>query len=862
MSPNELRPEGPLDPYRMRQAPAAAPEPHKPAKPPRKPRRWGLLRFAVVLGAGLLVAGGVGGYGFYRVIVQDLPDYRWLADYEPPQMSRIYAADSRLMAELATERRVFIPIEAIPRRLQQAFVSAEDQRFWDHHGVDPIGIIRAGLTALEQMGSGRRMGGASTITQQVAKNMLVGADRTFARKVREAILAVRIEQTLSKERILEIYLNEIFLGQQAYGVAAAAQNYFGKSLDELTLAEMAFLAIRPKAPNNYNPARFAEAARARRDWVLDRMVEDGAVTAAEALAAKAEPVVARPQRRPDMVAVGQHFSEDVRRELVQRFGAEPTTMGGLVVRTSLEPPLQAAAERALRDGLTGYDRRRGGWRGGVTRIAAGPTEWMPALEAVARPPGMAAEWRLAVTLEVRDREARLGWLERPDPRGAAVARTGTLGMEELAWARAIIPPPPGPAGAAQLATQGTRLGAAPRRMADVLEVGDVVMVELAPVPPAQAALVNRPVRVSLRQMPVAEGAIVALDPNTGRVLAMVGGYSFERSWFNRASQAMRQPGSSFKPFVYITALSMGIPPNQMLVDEPVEIATPQGLWRPSNYSGGARGAVTMRQAMEASLNMVTVRLAQHVGMERISQTVADFGVIPNMPRYLAMSLGAGETTPMRMAAGYASFVNGGRQVQPTLIDSVQDRRGRVIWRADARACEPACDSSPAAGPPALAGERRQVVDPIAAYQMVSLLQGVVQRGTGTRAVIGINRPVAGKTGTTDDYRDNWFVGFTPDIVIAVWLGYDDSRSLGSNEAGGSNAAPIFRDVLQAALGDSPAVPFRAPPGVALVRIQVGNASILEAFRPDGDMTGRRRLGGGAGGGENAAGLDRGLGGLY
>ena len=862
MSPNELRPEGPLYPYRMRQAPAAAPEPHKPAKPPPKPRRWGLLRFAVVLGAGLLVAGGVGGYGFYRVIVQDLPDYRWLADYEPPQMSRIYAADSRLMAELATERRVFIPIEAIPRRLQQAFVSAEDQRFWDHHGVDPIGIIRAGLTALEQMGSGRRMGGASTITQQVAKNMLVGADRTFARKVREAILAVRIEQTLSKERILEIYLNEIFLGQQAYGVAAAAQNYFGKSLDELTLAEMAFLAILPKAPNNYNPARFAEAARARRDWVLDRMVEDGAVTAAEALAAKAEPVVARPQRRPDMVAVGQHFSEDVRRELVQRFGAEPTTMGGLVVRTSLEPPLQAAAERALRDGLTGYDRRRGGWRGGVTRIAAGPTEWMPALEAVARPPGMAAEWRLAVTLEVRDREARLGWLERPDPRGAAVARTGTLGMEELAWARAIIPPPPGPAGAAQLATQGTRLGAAPRRMADVLEVGDVVMVELAPVPPAQAALVNRPVRVSLRQMPVAEGAIVALDPNTGRVLAMVGGYSFERSWFNRASQAMRQPGSSFKPFVYITALSMGIPPNQMLVDEPVEIATPQGLWRPSNYSGGARGAVTMRQAMEASLNMVTVRLAQHVGMERISQTVADFGVIPNMPRYLAMSLGAGETTPMRMAAGYASFVNGGRQVQPTLIDSVQDRRGRVIWRADARACEPACDSPPAAGPPALAGERRQVVDPIAAYQMVSLLQGVVQRGTGTRAVIGINRPVAGKTGTTDDYRDNWFVGFTPDIVIAVWLGYDDSRSLGSNEAGGTNAAPIFRDVLQAALGDSPAVPFRAPPGVALVRIQVGNGSILEAFRPDGDMTGRRRLGEGAGGGERAGGLDRGLGGLY
>jgi len=487
---------------------------------------------------------------------------------------------------------------------------------------------------------------------------------------------------------------------------------------------------------------------------------------------------------------------------------------------------------------------------------------MPALEAVARPPGMANEWRLAVTLEVRDREARLGWLERPDPRGAPVARTGTLGMEDLAWARAVIAPPPGQAGVFQLATQGTRLGAAPRRMGDVLEVGDVVMVEPAPVPAAQAALANRVVRLNLRQMPAAEGAIVALDPNTGRVLAMVGGYSFERSWFNRATQAMRQPGSSFKPFVYISALAMGIPPNQMLLDEPIEIATPQGLWRPSNYSGGARGWVTMRQAMEQSLNMVTVRLAQHVGMERISQTVADFGVIPNMPRYLAMALGAGETTPMRMAAGYASFVNGGRAVTPTLIDSVQDRRGRVIWRADARACDPGCDARPDGAPPALTGERRQVVDPIAAYQMVSLLQGVVQRGTGTRAATGMTRPVAGKTGTTDDYRDNWFVGFTPDIVIAVWLGYDDSRSLGGNEAGGTNAAPIFREVLAAALTDSPAVPFRAPPGVALVRIPVGNGTILEAFRPGTDTTGQRRLGEGEGGTASAGGLDTALGGLY
>jgi penicillin-binding protein 1A len=867
MSLGDIRPEGPLDPRRAGKraepAPAAGERP-KAERPPRKARKrrrgFGFLKLLLLVVAGLAVAGGVGGYGLYRVVAADLPDYRWLADYEPPQMSRIYAADSRLMAELASERRVFVPIEAIPRRLQQAFVSAEDQRFWDHHGVDPIGILRAGLTALEQLGSGRRMGGASTITQQVAKNMLVGNDRTMTRKLREAILAVRLEQTLPKERILEIYLNEIFLGAQAFGVAAAAQNYFNKSLDELTLAEMAFLAILPKAPNNYNPFRFPEAARARRDWVLDRMAEDGAITTAEAAAAKAEPIVARPSRRPDMVAVGQHFTEEVRRDLITRFGAEQTTMGGLVVRTSLEPPLQQAAERALREGLTTYDRRRGGWRGPVTRISAAATEWLPALDAVQRPPGMQPEWKLAVVLEVRDREARLGLADRPDPRGAAQPRNATLGFDDLAWARPVIPPPPGSAGVQMLATQGVRLGAAPRRMQDVVSPGDVVMIEVVPAAAAQGRTPARPERLALRQMPVAEGAIVALDPATGRVLAMVGGYSFERSWFNRATQAMRQPGSSFKPFVYISALAMGIPPNQQLLDEPIEIATAQGLWRPSNYSGGGRGWVTMRQALESSLNLVTVRLAQHIGMERVAQTAADFGVIPNMPRYLSMALGAGETTVMRMAAGYAGFVNGGRQVTPTLIDSVQDRRGRVIWRADQRRCEPACDQGPGAGPPALQGERRQIADPIAAYQMVSLLQGVVQRGTGTRAGAGLNRPIAGKTGTTDDYRDNWFVGFTPDIVIAVWLGFDEPRSLGANETGGSTAAPIFHDVLQAALGSSPPVPFRAPPGVALVRIPVGNGAILEAFRPGTDTSGGQRLGESVR--ESAAGLDSGLGGLY
>jgi penicillin-binding protein 1A len=842
----------------------AEPPPETPRAPKQKPKRrmsfLGLMiRTFLILGvAGALAAGGAA-FALYRSAEADLPEHEWLADYQPPQMSRMYAADSRLMAELAQERRVFVPIEAIPQRLQQAFVSAEDQNFWSHPGVDPTAIARAVMVNVEQMGTGRRPIGASTITQQVAKNMLVGNDRTLARKLREAILAMRIEGAMPKSRILEIYLNEIYLGQQAYGVAAAAQGYFNKSLDELTLAESAFLAALPKAPNNYNPIRYAEAAKARRDWVIGRMAEDGHITAEDAARARAEPIVPRPTRRPpDMVAVGGHFTEEVRRELVARFGAEQTTMGGLVVRTSLEPVLQAEAEKALRRGLLDYDRRRGGWRGPVAQIDAGATEWLPALQAVQRPPGMLPEWRLAVALEVRDREARMAWLERAEPRSPPQPRTGMLPLDEVSgWARQI---------------RDGRAGPLPRRMQDVLRPGDVVLIEELPAVPAQGRTPARPERLTLRQMPDVEGAVVALDPNNGRVLAMAGGWSFERSWFNRASQAMRQPGSSFKPFVYLPALEAGIPPNQLLLDAPVEVMTPQGLWRPGNYGDTQpQGWVTMRSAMERSLNLVTIRLAQQVGMAAVADTANRFGVIPNMPRYLAMSLGAGETTVLRQAAGYASFVNGGRQVTPTLIDTVQDRHGRLVWRTDQRRCEGCEATDPSAGPPVLTEERRQIADPVAAFQMVSLLQGVVQRGTGTRAGEGLGRPVAGKTGTTDDYKDAWFVGFTPDLVVAVWIGFDEPRSMSvaglpdADVTGGRLAAPIFREVMGAALQGSPPVPFRAPRGVALVRLQVGNGTIFEAFRPGTENSARPPsdpFAVGQAGGGSAAGLDSGLGGLY
>jgi penicillin-binding protein 1A len=835
---------------RRGKAKAAADAPPRPPKPPRRRPLFGrLIRLGFVASIVLMVAGAIGTYGIYRSIEADLPDHSWLAEYEPPQMSRIFAADSRLMAELAQERRVFVPLDAIPAHVQNAFISAEDQNFRTHVGVDPVAILRAAVQNLRDLATGRRPVGASTITQQVAKNMLVGADVSVLRKIREAILAIRLEQAMSKDRILEIYLNEIFLGAQAYGVAAAAQTYFNRDLSELTIAEAAYLAALPKGPANYHPLRQREAAIARRNWVIGRMLADGHITAEQAAEARAAPLTARIFRRPDMVAVGGHYTEEVRRELIARFGQEATTMGGLVVRTAMDPALQEAAERSLREGLMAYDRRRGGWRGPVAQnIAHGEAEWRAALAAQPRVPGTLPEWRLAVVREVAERQARVSFLERAAD-GTLTPRTLPLLIEDHAWARPV--------------REGGVLGPAPRRLQDILSPGDVVLVEPLAATPAQGRTVAaRPERAVLRQVPEVEGAVVAMEPRSGRVLAMAGGWSLDRSWFNRATQAQRQPGSSFKPFVYFPALELGIPPNQLLLDDVVEIRQPgQAVWRPGNYSGQPQGWVTMRTAMERSLNLVTVRLAQEIGMDRVVDTARRFGVIDNMPPFLAMALGAGETTVIRQAAAYATFVNGGFRVTPTLIDSVQDRRGRVIFRGDTRRCD-ACGSGPEAGPPALADQRQRVADPIAAYQMVSLLQGAVQRGTGGRAGAGLTRPVAGKTGTTDDYRDNWFVGFTPELVVAVWVGYDEPRSLGTGETGGTNAAPIFNSVVRAALRDTPAVPFRAPPGLSYRRITLPNGqTMLEAFRP-GTEDAARPPSDPFAGGEGAQRLDSGLGGLY
>jgi penicillin-binding protein 1A len=834
----------------------------------RSPLRWvghfvGLV--AAIATLGVAAAAVVGFFAFQR-FAADLPDVEGLRHYQPRVMSRVYAGDSRLLSELAVERRIFVPYSAIPDVVKRAVVSAEDQNFFVHRGVDPVAIARAAVNDLANYGQGRRPMGASTISQQVAKNMLLGSNElSLSRKAREAILAIRLESTLSKERILELYLNEIYLGQQSYGVAAAAQAYFNKQLDDLTLPEAAFLAALPKAPNNYNPFRFPDAARARRDWVLDRMAEDRAVTTAEATAAKAQPIAPSAYRRPETVTGADYFAEEVRRRLIEKLGAEQTTQGGLVVRTSLDPVLQVAADKTLREGLMRYDLRHGGWRGPFRRLEAGPAlrvGWANQLGRLPHPSGMLADWRLAVVLETTENEAKLGVLDRAggDPRVLPML------LSDLGWARAANVP----AGAVAPPLNMT-LGPVPRRMTDVVKPGDVVMTELVPGTQAsgtqaQGKAVGRPDRLVLRQIPLVQGALVSLEVATGRVLAMSGGWSYELSQFNRATQANRQPGSSFKPYVYLTALMNGISPSQRFLDAPFVVDNgAAGKWRPNNYALDFNGPVPLRIALEKSLNLVTVRVADKVGMDAVAHTAIALHVVDNIPRVLPASLGAVDTTVIRQAGGYAAIAAGGREVVPSLIDSVQDRDGHVIMRGPPIVCDGCADPL---HPPALVDPRKQVVDAASTFQLVTMMQGVVSRGTGSAAGKGLDRAIAGKTGTSQDFNDAWFVGFTPDLVTAVWVGFDAPTSLGDKETGGSNAAPIWHDFMAVALKNRPKLTFTPPPGVALASWDSGFGTVTDAFKPDQTPGASTSVGGGSGGGgasaaaPQAGGVDTGLGGLY
>jgi penicillin-binding protein 1A len=748
-------------------------------------------------------------------VAKDLPNYEVLASYEPPVATRVHAGNGALMSEYARERRLFLPIQAIPDRVKAAFLSAEDKNFYNHPGVDISGLGRAVLNNLQNFGSGRRPEGASTITQQVAKNFLLTNDQTIDRKVKEAILSFRIEQTYSKDKILELYLNEIFFGLNSYGIAGAALTYFNKSVTELTTAEAAYLASLPKGPNNYHPFRHTQAALDRRNWVIDRMAENGYITQSDADDAKKQPLGVNLRRGGGQVFASEFFSEEVRRQLIERYGDKVLYEGGLSVRTSLDPDLQALARHALQDGLIDYDERRG-YRGPVTQIPPSG-DWGPAL-AKLKALGDIPEWKLAVVTDVSAKSVTVGLQPDTDGAGKPVADrvTGTIAADDMKWAY-------------RDATGDRKTAKSPD---GVLKSGDVVYVET----------INEQAKTyRLRQPPKVQGGFVAMDPNTGRVLAMVGGFSYAQSEFNRATQAMRQPGSSFKPFVYSAALDNGYTPASVILDAPIEVVSGGQVWKPDNYGNeGSNGPSTLRFGIEHSRNQMTVRLAQDMGMELVAEYAERFGIYDKMLPVLAMSLGAGETTVMRMVSAYAVIANGGKQIKPTVIDRIQDRYGKTIFRHEERTCE-GCNANDWANQeePTVVDNREQVLDPMTSYQITSMMQGVVQRGTAAGKITVKDRDVAGKTGTTNDEKDAWFVGFTPNLVAGLYIGFDTPSPLG-RVSGGTLAAPIFNEFLEGAAKHMPAERFHVPEGMTVMAVnrKTGMAAaegdpdtIMEAFKP-------------------------------
>ncbi|MGB4864820.1 MAG: penicillin-binding protein 1A [Hyphomicrobium sp.] len=802
--------------------PPTLPPPAAPKK--KRKRRKSLLLSFLGFGFGTAVLLFVAASAAIGVYIQqqskDLPDYESLAKYEPPVMSRIHAHDGSLISEFARERRIFVPINTIPKRVVGAFLSAEDRRFYEHGGIDFQGVARAVFAAIEAkvQGSNRRAQGASTITQQVAKNFLLTNERSLERKVKEAILAIRIERAYSKDKILELYLNEIYLGLNSYGVAAAALTYFNKELSDLTIEEAAYLAALPKAPNNYHPFKHTAKATERRDWIIGQMAENGYVTAAEAEAAKKVPLTVNLRQTGAHISTAEYFAEEVRRTLLARYGEDKLYGGGMSVRTTLDPRLQHIARRALIDGLVKFDRKQG-WRGPVSKIEISG-DWGVPLGGIDTPADI-QPWRLGVVLDAQKTKAVIGLkpARQQDQTLVKEREAVEVPLDEMKWAR--IP------------DKRTE----PKATSDLLKPGDVVYV--APKDPE-----NITGTWSLMQIPEISGGLVAMDPHTGRVLAVVGGFSFSMSQFDRAIQAKRQPGSSFKPFVYTAAIDNGYKPTSIILDAPIEIEQGAGLelWKPENYEKDkSAGPSTLRFGIEKSRNQMTVRLAQDLGMPIITEYAKRFGIYDDLLPVLSMSLGAGETTLLRMATAYCMLANGGREVKSTLIDRIQDRWGRTVWRHDERQCM-GCTAEKWVGQqePALIDDRKQIVDPHSAYQMTSILEGVIQRGTAT-SLKSLNRPLAGKTGTTNEEKDVWFLGYTPDMVVGVFVGYDTPKPLGKGNTGGAIAAPIFGDFMKEALVNTPPAPFRIPPGIKLVRVdlktglraQAGAAdSILEAFKPN------------------------------
>ncbi|WP_295077678.1 penicillin-binding protein 1A [Tabrizicola sp.] len=729
--------------------------------------------------------------GIFFMYSRDLPSHENLAQYTPATISRIYSGEGRIIDEFAQERRLFVASEDIPDLVKHAFISAEDKNFYNHHGYDTRGMVAAVVEAVQSRGQSMR--GASTITQQVMKNFLLDGSRSVERKIKEIILATRLEQTLSKDKILELYLNEIFLGKNSYGVAAAAQTYFNKSLSDLAPHEAAMLAAMPQAPGKYDPVTAKERVTERRNYVLREMWQNGYIDEATYLSEKDQPL--RSVQNGDFEAFRDalpprdYFTDEIRRQLSGVFGEEEFFSGGLTIRATVDPEMQKAAAEALRKGLEQYDRNQGVWRGtGKTlpaEVLGADAAWREALAKVEIARDVDT-WFPAVVLELGENDARIGIEGVMDDEDGHF-----IPAEDVTWARKRL--------------EGGELGRKAQVAGDLLSVGDVVLVRAVT---NDDGTFNR---WSLRQIPEVQGAFMAMDVNTGRVLSMQGGFSYQDSVFNRTTQATRQPGSSFKPFVYAAALDSGFTPATIVVDAPIEIETPQGLWTPKNASNKFYGPTPLRTGIEQSRNLMTIRIAQEIGMQTVAGYAERFGVYDRMGPFLANSLGAQETTLFKMVAAYAMFANGGERVEPTLVDRVQDRFGKTIYRHDQRVCEDCGQPDLAPGQGVrIDTNRERVMNAITAYQLTSMMQGVVQRGSASRLNLPV--PIAGKTGTTNDAKDVWFIGYSSNIVAGCYIGFDQPRTLGESAFGGTLCVPVFQDFMEDAVKKYGGGDFRIPPG--------------------------------------------------
>ena len=737
----------------------------------------------------------------------DLPNYRFLQDYKPSVSTKVYDIDGSIVADFATQKRTFVAIDEIPLFVINAFLSAEDKNFFQHPGIDARGITRAIFKNLKNIVTGQRLEGASTITQQVAKNFLLSSDVSFSRKVKEAILAFRIEKYLTKKRILELYLNEIYLGERSYGIASASMTYFDKSLKELSINEAALLATLPKAPSTYNPYKNFNSALKRKNWVLERMYENKYINENLYKNLLKKPIVLK-KRKLDFYKENLFFTEEVRRFLFDKYGENTLYKRGLYVKTSLDSKIQDIATKALRENLEEYDRRHG-WRGAIKNIKNVST-WKNQTSEIKF--DEINNWNLALVISIQKNFSEIELLD---------GSKGRILIEDTKWARKYL--------------NADSLGPVINDLSQVFQVNDLVWVQ------------NKKNNIwLLKQIPKINGSVIISDPWTGRIYSMVGGYSFDLSQFNRSVQAKRQPGSAFKPFVYAAALENKFQPNSILLDAPyvMQQAKDPIKWKPDNYGNKFYGKSTLRSGVEQSRNLMTVRLTQLVGNQKILEFAKNLKIYESPKNLLSYSLGAGETTLINLTNAYSIFVNGGKIFEPSIIDLIQDESGKVIFKTNLYDCKN-CDeiASDTTQFPTIENNKKNIIDNSTAYQMVSILQGVVERGTAKK-MRNSKIPIAGKTGTTNNNVDAWFIGFTPDLVIGVYVGFDDPDTLGKFETGAKAALPVFENIIKKLPKKNISPFFKVSPGINLIKINntTGTispidtgSSILESFKSNDQL---------------------------